>query len=71
MTQAERIIEYMRTYGEITPVDALRDLSVMRLAARIADIKAMGYKVKSRTVASKNRFGEKIHFTAYSLEEAA
>ena len=35
-TQNERILEYMRTEGSITQLDALKELGVMRLASRIS-----------------------------------
>lgn len=65
--QTDRILSYMRTFGSITPLEALSDLGVMRLASRISDIKKQGYIIKSETVKSFNRYGEKIHFSKYSL----
>ena len=45
MTQVERIIDYIKRYGSITPLDALKEFGCMRLASRMCDIKAMGYGV--------------------------
>ena len=39
MTQCERILKYMRDFGSINPMQAMKDLGVMRLAARVADLK--------------------------------
>lgn len=66
-TQTERVLEYMIMFGSITPIQALQDLGCMRLASRISDLKKMGHKINSTTVASKNRFGETTHFSVYSL----
>ena len=66
-TQNERIIEYMKEYGGITQLDAIRDLGVMRLASRISDLKRRGYDIGSKTEAVKNRFGETCHIKKYYL----
>jgi hypothetical protein len=33
------IEDYLDTYGEITPLEAMRDLGIYRLASRISDLK--------------------------------
>lgn len=70
MTQNEKILDYMRENGCITPLDALREFGCMRLASRISDLKKLGYKIKKTMVISKNRQGEKIRFAKYELEAA-
>lgn len=67
MTQKDKVLAYMRTYGAITPVDAMREFSCMRLGARIADLKADGHHIKTEMVGSKNKFGEPIHYASYSI----
>ena len=47
MTQCEKILDYMRLNGSITPLDALREFGCMRLASRITDLKAQGYDIIS------------------------
>lgn len=69
MTQAERVLEYMKDFGRITPYEAFRDLAIMRLSARIYDLKDAGYKVKTTIETAKNRYGEPIHYAVYTLEE--
>ena len=65
--QCKRIIDYIEDYGSITPIEALQDLGVMRLAARVHDIASKyGYPIKRETVKSRNRYGETIHYTKYS-----
>lgn len=39
MTQCEKILRHLRDFGQITPVEALADYGVMRLGARIWDLK--------------------------------
>ena len=66
-TQAQRVLDYMDTFGSITQLEALQDLGVMRLASRISDLKKQGYPIRSDVVAVKNRFGESCYIKRYSL----
>lgn len=68
-SQNERIIDYMRKYGGITPLDAMRDLGVMRLASRISDMRRLGYEVIDEWVSVENRWGEKVKVKSYRLDE--
>lgn len=70
-TQNERILDYIAEFGSITQFEALRDLSVMRLASRISDLKRQGYNITSKTETVKNRYGESCHIKRYSLYERA
>ena len=44
LTQCMKIVKYMNDFGSITPVQAMKDLGVMRLAARISDLEAEGWQ---------------------------
>lgn len=69
MKQTEQILDYMRTYGAITPLEALKDCGCMRLAARIADLKKAGHNITSRKVAVIRRDGSKALVERYQLDE--
>lgn len=69
MTQCEMILRYMQDFGSINPQQAMQDLGVMRLAARVADLKKAGHKITRRTVTGKNRYGVPAIFAEYRLEE--
>ena len=64
-TQNERIISYMDEFGSITPLEAMRDLGVMRLASRITDLKKRGYPIVSDWEKTKNRWGKTCRFKRY------
>jgi hypothetical protein len=66
-TQAQRVLDYMDTFGSITQLEALKDLGVMRLASRISDLKKQGYPITSDVVAVKNRFDEDCYIKRYKL----
>ena len=67
VTQGMKILKYMQDYGSITPVEALRDLSVMRLAARIADLEGQGVRIIHEMENGVNRMGEKTRYSRYRL----
>ena len=67
-TQNQLILDYIAEFGNITPLEAMRDLGVMRLASRISDLKRKGYKIKTEKVAVTNRFGKKTNIARYSIE---
>ena len=68
-TQCDKVLEYMRRYGSITQLEALRDIGCMRLASRISDLRYQGYAIGRRMKTSKNRDGDDVYFAEYYLEE--
>lgn len=69
-TQTKRIIQYMREMGGITSLDAFREIGCTRLSARIADLERLGWSFNRTSQASKNRWGDKVTFTRYSIDKA-
>lgn len=70
MTQRERVLEHLKTYGSITPRKADELYGIMRLGARIWDLRHKdGVKIRKETKRSKNRYGEATHFASYRLED--
>ncbi len=66
-TQNERLLDYLDEHGRITQREAMEELGIMRLAARIADLRAMGHAITRRTVKVTNRYGEKCHIAEYRM----
>ena len=69
MTQCERVLQYMQDFGSINPMQALGDLGCYRLGARIWDLRHDGHRITRRMVAAKNRYGERVRYAEYRLEE--
>lgn len=69
MTQSQRILWYMKEYGGITQLEALRDLGVMRLASRISDLRKEGHRITADTEVVRNRFEEPCRVKRYRLAE--
>ena len=66
-TQCKRVIDYIKTHGSITPLEALDNISVMRLASRISDLRKQGYSICKEMVKDKNQYEEPIAYARYSL----
>jgi hypothetical protein len=66
-TQCEQVLDWMQRVGPITPAEAIEELGIYRLGARIFDLKRAGWEICAETVCRPNRFGKDIHFARYSL----
>lgn len=65
MTQKERIRKYLDDFGSITPLEALRDLGIMRLGARIWEMIREGEPIIRETETSQNRYGQTTRYARY------
>ena len=66
ITQCEMIINYLDTYHSITPLEAMRDLGIYRLASRISDLKKQGRRIKTEMVEVETRNQGKTRIAKYS-----
>lgn len=69
ITQYDRVLSYLKVYGEITPVDAYRDFAIMRLGAIIYELRKDGYNIETVYTTSKNRFGDSVTYATYVYKE--
>jgi hypothetical protein len=71
--QKERVLEYLYLYGRITPLDAMREYGIMRLAAVIFELRdkkgGHGIPIETRMREDTNRFGEKVRYAEYVLKD--
>lgn len=65
--QTDRVLAYIREFGSISQLEALRDLGVMRLASRISDLRKQGVDIAGWSEAVKNRYGEKCYIKRYGI----
>lgn len=68
-TQKDLILDYLKRFGSITPMEAFYDLGITKLATRVSEMKAEGIKFEIVTEKRKNRFGKTTHYARYSLKE--
>ena len=67
MTQTDRVLDYLKQFGSITALEALRDLGIMHLSSRITELRQRGYPVERDMIEVKNRFGEKTRVARYKV----
>lgn len=70
MTQHEQIIDYIRSFGSISPMEAFMDLGITKLATRVSEMIRNGVAFIKEPVVSKNRFGRPVTFMRYRLDES-
>lgn len=66
-SQTALVLEYIRAHGSIDGWRAMNELHIMRLAARIADLKAAGYPITKNIKVRKNEDGSYTHWAEYSI----
>lgn len=69
MTQNERVLRHMQDFGGISSMEAFQDYGVTRLSARISDLRRDGHKISAKRCTSRNRYGDKVSFCLYWLED--
>jgi hypothetical protein len=69
LSQKEKVLRHLKEIGSLTPIDALKEYSIMRLSSRIYELKDEGYNIKSELISGINKFKEKVSFSKYTLNE--
>jgi hypothetical protein len=67
MTQNAMVLDYIKRFGSITPIQAFVDLGIMRLGARCWDLKREGHDIITETETSTNRFGKPVSYARYKF----
>ena len=66
MSQLYRVLARLRR-GPLTSAQALAELGVGRLGARVYDLRAMGHDIHTETLDVINRFGDQCRVARYRL----
>lgn len=70
MNQREQILDYLKRFKTITPMQAYGDLGITKLSTRISEMRRKdGMEFNIETVKSKNRLGRSVWYCRYSLKE--
>jgi hypothetical protein len=67
MSQNQKVLQHMQKWGSITALDAFNCYGILRLSARIDNLKHMGHKITATREAGENRYGELVHYARYRL----
>ena len=65
--QRQRILDYINETGSITALEAVRDLGVLQLSARLVELEKDGIVFNKAQESALNRFGERVYYTRYSI----
>ena len=63
-----RILKYIRDFGSITTFEAFTELGCTRLSEYIRQLR-LEYNVLDKWINDTNRYGEKVQYKKYWLEE--
>mgnify|MGYP001557700332 CR=1 FL=1 len=66
MDQCDLLLRRLQR-GPITPLQALDELGIYRLSARILDLKRRGHNIRTEHVEVPNREGRIVHVARYEL----
>lgn len=68
MTQNEAVLRHLLDNGNITSLEAMNKYGIMRLGARVYDLKKQGYPIKTYLRVGKSRNGESMVYAEYRME---
>lgn len=64
----ERILKYIRDFGSITTFEAFTELGCTRLSEYIRQLR-LEYHILDEWISTTNRYGEKVQYKRFWLEE--
>lgn len=67
MKQKYMVLDYIREFGSITPLDGFRDLGITRLSAVVFKLREEGHDIEKVIETGKNRFGNRTRYARYSF----
>lgn len=68
MTQNEQVLRHLLNNKKITSLEAVELYGIMRLGARIYDLKKQGYQIKTYLRVGKSQNGESMVYAEYRME---
>lgn len=66
-TQNSQVLEYMKKHGSIDQLRAYEELKILRLGARIYDLKKAGIAITGETESRKDENGKTKRWKVYRL----
>lgn len=68
-TQTNQGLRHLRTRGALTQREAMNLYGIMRLGARVYDLRGRGYNIVKDMERSVNRYGRPVRYAVYRLKE--
>lgn len=69
MTQNDLVLEYIKRNGSIDPWTAMRDLRILRLGARIYDLRASGHPIVTIIKTATDGYGHTVRWAEYRMKK--
>jgi len=66
-TQCAGLLFLLRAGCEITPLESWRELGIYRLAARVNDLRSLGWPIQTELVRVHNQFGDAVKVASYRM----
>lgn len=66
-TQCQWILTHFENGGSLTHLEAEKLYSVLRLAARVSDLRRRGHNIKGDMVTVKNKYGQNCRVKRYYM----
>lgn len=67
-SQKKRLMAFFKTGQKITSLEALNDLGIYRLSARLSELENIGVPISRERLQVVNRYGEQIRIKRYWIE---
>lgn len=64
---AERILEYLRSHGDISPIEAFMECDCGFLSTVVEELEQLGYEIRTRAESYTNNLGGQTPVTRYVL----
>ena len=69
MNLYERVYQYMKEHGSLTPFEATTEIGIIDLARTISYMRKNGYDdIIGKPEKAVNRYGDKVRYYRYSLK---
>ena len=68
VTQKARLMNYFKTGEKITSLEALTELGIYRLSARLSELESSGIPISREGTKVVNRYGEEVYIKRYWIE---
>ena len=67
MTQISRVLQYLEDGKKLTCLNALNELGITQVAARIFELKELGHPIQKNMITVTNRYDEKCSVAEYYM----
>lgn len=67
MNQKQRIREYLESGKILTRLNSWSELGILECPARISELRAEGFDIKTKMISVTNRYNEKVRVAEWSI----